>query len=549
MAGVGMMGTETDVTEGDLSGSSECRQHSEEPRAKGDSRSAGACEESERFIVAMTPGESREEPRDRSQNREQERPVSNIKTNGVGQLAFTFHLPKEAWKDEAQETQGDASLESPTAPPPTSKPERKRKWHSLFDKVYALPNLHRAWSVVAQNRGAAGIDKITVAAFSHHAEERLQSLHQDLRLKTYRPAPVRRVFIAKGDGGKRPLGIPTIRDRIVQQALRQVLEPIYEGLFSSRSHGFRPERGCATALRVVERAIGSGYQWVVDADIASFFDSVDHEKLLSSLNEEIADGSVLRLIRSILKSGVQMPSVSTSEPTEIGTPQGGPLSPLLANVYLHAFDEAITQAGYGLVRYADDFVLFTKSESEAQSALAVCREILQGRLGLVLHPEKTRVVSVDAGFEFLGYHYFRDPKTGVRCQEVRPKSVTRFRNSIRERTPRLRTQRPLKARHCTLARLSKNQRVRETIARVNAFVRGWHWYFKRVRGRYDPPFSSFDGFVRRRVRAVITGRTGEAGWWNQKITNSMLLSLGLLWPGELHQRYLSGQLVSPARKG
>jgi RNA-directed DNA polymerase len=475
--------------------------------------------------------------------------VSNPKTNAVGQLAFTFHLPKEERKDEAQQTQGYASGESPTAPPPTSKPERKLKWNSLYDKVYALPNLTRAWTAVAQNNGAAGIDKITVAQFSHNVEERLQSLQADLRQKTYRPAPVRRVFIPKDAGGKRPLGIPTIRDRIVQQAVRQVLEPIYEGIFSSRSHGFRPERGCATALSVVERAIGSGYSWVVDADLASFFDTVDHEKLLDALNEEIADGSVLRLIRYILKSGVQLPDVAESEPTELGTPQGGPLSPLLANVYLHAFDKAITQAGYGLVRYADDFVLFTKSEEEAETALLVCREILEGKLGLVLHPEKTRVVSVDAGFEFLGFHYFRDPTTGVRCQEVRRKSVERFRHSIRKRTPRLRAQRPLKAHHCTLARLSKNPRVAATITRVNAFVRGWHWYFKRVRNRYDNPFGSFDGFIRRRVRTVITGRTGESGWWNQKITNSMLLELGLLWPGELQRRYLAGQLVAPARKG
>jgi group II intron reverse transcriptase/maturase len=430
-----------------------------------------------------------------------------------------------------------------------SKPERKRKWHSLYDKVFALPNLERAWLSVAENKGAAGIDRITVKQFSQHTGERLQQLSQDLRAKTYRPQPVRRVFIPKGAGGERPLGIPTIRDRIVQQALRQVLEPIFEGTFSPRSHGFRPCRGSSTALPVVDQAIKHGYTWVVDADIASFFDTVDHEKLLAAVNEEIADGSVLRLIRMILGAGVQLPHVCEAEPTELGTPQGGPISPLLANIYLHAFDQAIAKAGYGLVRYADDFVIFTKSESDAEAALTVCRDFLEGTLGLVLHPEKTRVVSVDDGFEFLGFHYFRDPKTGARCKEVRRKSVINFRNSIREKTPRLKTQRRVKPRHVTFARLVKNQRVRRTIQRVNAFLVGWHWYFKGVRGRYKEPFESFDIFVRRRVRAVITGRSAGRGWWNAVLTNAVLRKLGLLWPSELQQRYTQGRLVSPARKG
>lgn len=477
--------------------------------------------------------------------------MSNPQTKvGVGQLAFTFALPQEDVKDEAQETKDNGSPESPTALSSRSKPERKRKWHSLYDKVYALPNLQQAWKQVADNNGAAGIDKVTVKQFSQNAGERLIQLRQDLRQKTYRPLAVRRVFIPKGaGGGERPLGIPTIRDRIVQQALRQVLEPIFEGVFSTRSHGFRPGRGSPTALEVVERAIRSGYLWVLDADIASFFDTVDHEKLLDAVNEEVADGSVLRLIRYILKSGVKLPQVSECEPTEQGTPQGGPVSPLLANIYLHSFDRAITKRGYGLVRYADDFVIFTKSEAEAQSALAACREILEGELGLVVHPEKTRVVSVDEGFEFLGFHYLRDPKTGVRCKEVRPKSVRSFRDSVRKRTPRLKTQRPVKARHVTLYRLSNNQRVTAMIKSLNAFLRGWHWYFKSVVSPHDDPFESFDTFVRRRVRSAITGRSAGRGWWNYKIPNAALRTLGLQWPGDLQARYLQGQLAPPARKG
>jgi len=460
---------------------------------------------------------------------------------------FTFSLLDA--KDEAQETQVNGSQASLTAPHPSNKSERKVKWHSLYDKVFALPNLQKAWAKVEANKGAAGSDGLTVVAFARNADDRLLQLQQDLRQKTYRPKPVRRVFIPKGAGGKRPLGIPGVRDRIVQQALRQVLEPIYEnGIFSARSHGYRPQRGSFTALSVVDRAIRLGYTWVVDLDIATFFDTVDHEKLLTALNEEIADGSVLRLVRMILSAGVVMPGVSEIEPTELGTPQGGPLSPLLANIYLHAFDKAISQAGYGEVRYADDSVIFTKSEGEAHAALKLCQEVLEGQLGLVLHPEKTRVVSVDTGFEFLGFHYFRDPKTGAQCKEVRRKSVQRFRDSVRERTPRLRTQKPVKRRHVTLARLSKNRRVAELIQQTTEFSRGWHWYFKGVRSRYKDAFESFDGFIRRRIRSAIVGRTGN-GWWNVAMTNALLRQLGLFCPGDWQKLYTQGRLAEPARKG
>lgn len=401
--------------------------------------------------------------------------------NGVGQLTLTFDFPEP--KDATQETQENGSPASLTARPSTSKPEPKHKWHSLFDKVFALSNLQRAWEQVADNRGAAGSDGMPLATFSRNAELRLSLLSQDLRNKTYRPQPVRRVLIPKSGGGQRPLGIPCVRDRIVQQALRQVLEPIFEAKFSNRSHGFRPQRGCTTALTVVDAALRHGYTWGVDADIAAFFDTVDQERLLTALNAEIADGSVLRLIRCLLQAGVLLPSASESEPTEEGTPQGGPLSPLLANVYLHALDQAMTQAGYGLVRYADDFVIFTKSESEAVAALDRCRSLLEGPLGLRLHPEKTRVVSVASGLEFLGFHYFGDPKTGTRLKEVRRKSVQRFRDAIRARTPRLRTQRPVRPSHVTLHRLLRNPRLREMIREVNASLRGWHGYFKSVRER------------------------------------------------------------------
>ena len=469
-------------------------------------------------------------------------------TNAVGQLVLQIVFPEGKTSDGTGETKGNAPEASSGPSTARSKPERKGKWYSLIDKVYALPNLRAAWEKVRANKGAAGVDGITMKAFEQGADERLQQLADDLRQKTYRPQPVRRVYIPKSGGGKRPLGIPTVRDRIVQQALRQILEPIFEGKFRKCSHGFRPKRGCATALDVVDRAVRYGYQWVVDADIQAFFDTVDHERLLAAVNKEIADGSVVNLIAGILRAGVKEPEASETEPTELGTPQGGPLSPLLANIYLHAFDEEIVRAGFGLVRYADDFVIFAHSESEATAALTLAREILEGRMGLRLHPEKTRVVSVDAGFEFLGFHYYRDPTTGGRYKEVRRKSLRSFRESIRERTPGLRTQREVKAKNVTLGRLQKNRRLGEIIQSLNAYLRGWHWYFKAAEQRYAPPFGSSDGFVRRRIRLAITGRVGN-GWWNQRITNAMLSRLGLLSLTQLQSEYQRGLLTAPARKG
>jgi RNA-directed DNA polymerase len=485
--------------------------------------------------------------------------------DGVGQLSFTFGFPDfmlgEPPKDETEETQvapaapsrdrqgRDVSGASIQPVDVRRKPERKKKWHSLIDKVYALKNLQSAWERVRTNDGAPGLDGMTIEKFAEHAEARLQQLSQDLRAKTYRPQPVRRVFIPKSGGGQRPLGIPTIRDRIVQQALRQVLEPIFDGKFSQRSHGFRPGRGCNTALEVVDRAVQHGYEWVVDADIQRFFDTVDHEKLLDAVNEEVADGSVLKLIRRILQAGVSLPETAEIEPTELGTPQGGPLSPLLANIYLHAFDETVVQAGYGLVRYADDFVIFAKSEPEAAAARTLSQGFLEGTLGLRLHPEKTRVVSVTHGFEFLGFHYFREAGTGELRKEVRRKSVQRFRDAVRARTPRYHAQRKRKVSRMTAPRLQRNPQVKEMIRELNVYLRGWHGYFKSVRSAYPAsPFRRFDQFVRRRVRAALTGEVGN-GWQNQRLPNRLLEALGLASLDGLQKKYRAERWRAIARKG
>ena len=454
---------------------------------------------------------------------------------GVGQLTLEIVFPSEQTSDAAEETQDNGLETSSAVPELESKSERKHKWYSLYDKVYALPNLWDAWLKVKENRGAAGIDRMTVKRFDEDAYARIEHLQADLRNKTYRPQPVRRVFIPKSGGGERPLGIPTVRDRIVQQALLQILGPIFEAKFSPRSHGFRPERGCATALKVVDQAVKHGYEWVVDADIKAFFDNVDHDKLIKAINEEISDGSVLQLIGRILKAGVIHPEVNDVEPTDLGTPQGGPISPLLANIYLHHFDVKMAEAKYGLVRYADDFVIFARSEEQAEAALQLARQILEGELSLKLHPEKTRVVSVAEGFEFLGFHYYRSLRTGNILKVVRRKSVQRFRDAVRERTPRLKTQRRVKPKSVTLNRLKRNKRVKEMIRRVNQHLRGWHGYFRTVRPDYEP-FPKFDFFVRSRVRAAIMGRVG-AGWWYRIITNDVLEKLGLLSLDDLQGKY------------
>jgi RNA-directed DNA polymerase len=469
--------------------------------------------------------------------------------DGVGQLVLQIAFPQEKTSHTAEETQDNGPQASNASLTPRSQTETKRKWYSLYDKVFALPNLEAAWEKVRANDGAPGIDGVSVARFGRDTQARLQNLSTDLRNKTYRPAPVRRVFIPKSGGGQRPLGIPCVRDRIVQQALLQVLEPIFEDKFSKLSHGFRPDRGCPTALSVVDRAVRHGYSWVVDADIATFFDTVDHDLLIASVNAEIADGSVLNLIARILKAGIAHPSVTDVEPTELGTPQGGPLSPLLANVYLHRFDVAMATTGYGLVRYADDFVIFAKSEEAATAALNLSRQVLEGELKLRLHPEKTRVVSVASGFEFLGFHYFIEAGTDRVVKEVRPKSVQRFRDAVRKRTPRLKTQRRRKARQVTLPRLLANEQVRPMIQRLNRLLLGWHGYFRSVWSRYpNSPFRNFDGFVRQRVRSAITGRVGP-GWWNVRLNNRTLSALGLLSLDDLQREYQSGLNAFPARKG
>jgi len=277
-----------------------------------------------------------------------------------------------------------------------------RKAHSLIGQVYDPRNLARAWERVKENKGAGGVDGVTVARFEADRGRYLALLHQKLKDGSYRPRPVRRVEIDKpGSSAKRPLGIPTVMDRVCQQALVNVLEPVFEPTFRDESFGFRPGRSTHMAMRRIWRQLKAGDGWVVDADIADFFGTLSHSTLVNLVAAKVADGKVLGLVRQFLQAGVLRDG--RFEPTTTGVPQGGVVSPLLSNIYLHVFDEKMAEAGYALTRYADDWVCVCSSRREAERALASARAVLEGELGLRVHPDKTRIVHVVQGFEFLGY--------------------------------------------------------------------------------------------------------------------------------------------------
>ena len=400
---------------------------------------------------------------------------------------------------------------------------RKRKWYTLYDKVYREANLWRSYVQVEANGGAAGSDGVTIEHFQRQPRVRLKQLRRELREKRYRPRPVRRCWIPKAGGGQRPLGIPAVRDRIVQTALVRVLEPIFDAKFSEHSHGFRPGRGCQTALREVWEVLRDGAEWIVDADIKRFFDTVDHEVLMNAVREEIADGSVLRLVQMFLASGV-MEETQVHMPQE-GTPQGGPVSPLLANIYLHALDEALQAHGYRFVRYADDFVVLASTEQEAQEALRLIREVL-GQLRLTLNEAKTRIVHISDGFEFLGFRHVRS-RRGELHRVVRRTSQAAFKQAIRQRTRRHAGQRPRKAKACGLQRLRRDQRLRAMIAVVNQFTASWFGYFRQATRVGVEEFHRLDGFVRRRVRCAIAGRYVRGRWQATILPNSLLAALGV----------------------
>lgn len=391
------------------------------------------------------------------------------------------------------------------------------KWFSLIDKAIRPATLELAWHKVAQNNGAAGVDGQSIARFAAGAEKYLRELHEDLRSERYRPQPVRRVEIPKPDGKTRPLGIPTVKDRIVQTALKLAIEPIFEVQFRPGSYGFRPGRGCKDALREVDRLLRDGYTWVVDADLRSYFDSIPHDRLMALVEGSISDGRVLALIDGFLRQEI-MTEMARWQPTT-GTPQGAVLSPLLANLYLHPLDAMMQQAGYRMVRYADDFVILCATEAEAQAALrAVQAWVTANRL--TLHPDKTRIGDSrqpGQGFEFLGYRF------EARRRLVRNKSLTAFKDKVRAKT--------IRSRGDCLGRI---------IADLNPMLRGWFGYFQHAT---PGVFAYVDGFVRRRLRAILRKQDKRPGAGrclndHQRWPNVFFADAGLV---TLHAAYVSAR--------
>jgi len=306
------------------------------------------------------------------------------------------------------------------------------KWFSLWDKVYAPKVLLAAWKQVAKNKGASGVDGISIKRFKRNEENYLRELHEKLKIGRYQPQAVKRVYIPKSGGKRRPLGIPVIKDRIVQTAMKMVIEPIFERDFMEISYGFRPNKGAKDALRAVDRKLKEGYVWVVDADTKACFDNIPHEILYQKVKERISDGMMLRLINNYLSQPI-LEELTSWTPTK-GTPQGAVLSPLLANIYLHGLDQELKHAGHEMVRYADDFVTMCKTEEEAQRALKKIKRWLT-KHELELHPDKTRIGNCQIkgqGFEFLGYRF----EAGHR--NVRKKSRQNMRCKIKTRTKRTR---------------------------------------------------------------------------------------------------------------
>jgi len=359
------------------------------------------------------------------------------------------------------------------------------KWFSLRDKVYRTQTLRAAWHKVRANAGGAGVDGQSVKRFEARAEDYLEELERALRTGEYRPEPIKRVEIAKGGGKKRPLGIPVVKDRIVQTALKLVIEPIFEREFEETSYGFRPGRCCKDALREVERLLKEGYTHVVDADLESYFDSIPHEPLMGEVSKGISDGAVLELIRAFLDQDI-IEGMRRWTPAG-GTPQGAVISPLLANIYLHSLDRHMREKGYRMVRYADDFVVLCRSKERAQEALKEVRGWVDQN-GLKLNTDKTQVGDcrqAGQGFEFLGYRF----EEGRRW--VRRKSLLALRERIRHKTRR-----------------TRGDSLACIIADLNPTLRGWFQYFKHAQPLVH---QLTDGFVRRRLRAILRKQEKRPG--------------------------------------
>jgi RNA-directed DNA polymerase len=354
---------------------------------------------------------------------------------------------------------------------------KKIKVHSLTGRITFLL-MRQAFQAVKRNRGAAGVDKVSIQLFAANLEENLAALMRDLKTGTFRPLPLRRVHIPKGPGSTklRPLGIPVVRDRVAQEVVRRLLAPIFEPQFHENSYGFIPGRNCHQAI---ERVLGlhrEGYRVVLDADIQGFFDNLSHRVIMAAVVAEVADGNILTLVEGFLTSGVMEDGVF--KPTTIGTPQGGVISPLLANIVLNRLDWQLHDAGYRFARYADDFVVLCQDPQQAQEALTLVKRVLESELGLQLSPEKTKTTTYGKGYDFLGFHL------SSRSRRMRDKSVQKFKAKVREITER----------HRNLDRAA--------IGRLNQVIRGTANYFATRFSTCRWMFQKLDSWIRMRLRAM-----------------------------------------------
>jgi group II intron reverse transcriptase/maturase len=354
-----------------------------------------------------------------------------------------------------------------------------RKWYSLIDKVYSRGNLLEAFDKVRRNKGGktSGIDGVSVKDFKKHLTVNLCQIHEELRSGTYKPQAVKRVYIDKEDGSKRPLGIPTVKDRVVQQALLNVLQPIFEPEFHPSSYGYRPGRSSHHAIAKGERFTRHyGLNHVVDMDLSKCFDTLDHELILSSVNEKVSDGKVLKLINSFLKSGIV--DKGQFEPTEKGSPQGGIISPLLTNIYLNKFDQYMKSLGIRIVRYADDILVFATSRREAGRYRAIATKYLECELRLTVNQEKTHLTNLDKGIPYLGMII---NNFGVSVSE---KSIRKFKEKVRKLTPR-----------------NQGFKLDYYLTELNFLLKGYSMYFRVARSK--SLFRHLMSWVRRRLRMMI----------------------------------------------